>query len=566
MTHVVRKQSSELPETPDLLGAFPRLSVERMRTMITLGELRRTHRGEMVIEEGAPINEFFLILSGKVAVIEGSGPDARIVRVHGPGRFLGELGLLAGQPAFASCVVAEPGAVLAVPVERLFALVAEDAALGDLILRAYLVRRSLLIDDGAGFRIIGSCYSPDTRRLREFAARNRLPHRWIDLDSDGQAETLLRRFGIPPEDTPVVIWGGKVVLRCPADVELARLIGLPAAPELAGCDLLVVGAGPAGLAAAVYAASEGLDTVVVDAIAAGGQAGRSPRIENYLGFPSGISGADLAVRATMQVRRFGARITVPAAATALASDGGNYRLRLEDGTELTARTVLIATGARYRRLDLPRREHFDGTSIFYAATEMEIVRCRADPVVVVGGGNAAGQATLCLARRVPQVYLVSRTALPQNMSRYLIDEVRRHQRVEILEHHEPRELLGDEYLSGVVVANNRSDEQRSLVARALFSFIGVEPGTEWLVGTLALDPHGFVLTGQDVPAAGRRRRPLMLETSQPGVFAIGDVRCGSTKRVAAAVGEGAMAIRVIHEHLQQIGHKTPRADLAPGHI
>jgi thioredoxin reductase (NADPH) len=562
------KPSSEqgkLPETPDLQGAFPRLSEDQIDTLAAHGERRTTQPDEVLFREGERCDEFFVILSGKVAAVQGFGQDARIIRVHGAGRFLGELGLLEGQPAFSSAVVMEPGEVLAVPVEWLRAVVEREPTLGDLIVRACLIRRSLLIGLGAGFRIVGSCYSPDTKRLREFAARNRLPHRWIDPERDKQAETLLRRFGIRPEDTPVVIWKGEQLLRNPSNAELARMIGLPAAAaEQGSCDLLVVGAGPAGLAAAVYSASEGLTTIVVDAIATGGQAGTSPRIENYLGFPSGISGAELAERAVIQAGKFGAHTTVPVTATALRRRDGHYLLTLDDGTRLTAPTVVIATGARYRKLAVRRLDEFEGTSVYYAATQLEAALCRLDPVAVVGGGNSAGQAAVFLAGTVPKVYLVSRSELTRSMSRYLIDNIERHPRIEVLEHHEVRELLGDTTLDGVVVEHNVTGARRDLDARALFVFIGAEPGTAWLAETLELDDHGFVRTGFDVdvsanPAAWAKaeRRPLTLESSQPGVFAVGDVRSGSIKRVASAVGEGAMAIRLVHEHLEQSGDRTP---------
>ena len=287
----------------------------------------------MLIQEGEPCDDFFVILRGKVAVIDDFGGEQRIVRVHGRRRFLGEIGLLKGERSFVTTVACQPGEVLAIPVENLPAAIKHDPVLGDLILRAYLIRRSLLIGAGAGFRIIGSCYSPDTRRLREFAARNRLPYRWIDLETDKQAETLLDRFGVTPADTPVVIWRGEHVLRNPSNAELAKLVGLRTAdPPRMTCDLVVVGAGPAGLAAAVYAASDGLHTVVVDAIATGGQAETSPRIENYLGFPSGVSGSDLADRAVVQARKFGAQLHVPAEATSLASIDGQCVIRLDDGS------------------------------------------------------------------------------------------------------------------------------------------------------------------------------------------------------------------------------------------
>jgi thioredoxin reductase (NADPH) len=382
-----------LSETPDLHGAYPRLSEEQLAALAARGERRRTSQGEVLYREGDEGYDFFAILEGKVAVLEGYGEEEteRLISVHGPGRFLGELSLLIGQATLLTAVVREPGEVIAVPVEVLRALVAEDPALGDLVLRAYLVRRSILIELGIGFRIIGSRFSPETRRLLEFAARNLLPHRWIDLERDKEAEALLSQLGVQPEETPVVIWHDQV-LRNPINAELARTIGLrdPNSGPIS-CDLVVVGAGPAGLAAGVYGASEGLTTIVLDEVATGGQAGTSSRIESYLGFPSGISGAELAGRAVIQAEKFGARIDVPAEATALEQHDGHHLVKLEDGTAISARTVVIATGARYRRLDVPRLEQFEETSVYYAATQVEARVYRNDPVVVVGGATPPGR-------------------------------------------------------------------------------------------------------------------------------------------------------------------------------
>jgi thioredoxin reductase (NADPH) len=335
----VQESQSVLTETPDRTGAFPRLSDEQIAALAEYGERRATRVGDVLFREGDESYDFFVVLSGKVAIVEGFGADERLIGVHGERRFLGELSLLTGQAAFFTAVVREAGEVLVVPVERLRKLVAHDPALGDLILRAYLARRELLIGLGTGFRIIGSRFSPDSRRLREFAARNRLPHRWIDLEQDREAEALLRALGVSPEETPVVIWRGKHVLRNPSNAELARAVGLrsPASPATI-CDLVVVGAGPAGLAASVYGASEGLETVALDAMATGGQAGTSPRIENYLGFPSGISGAELAERATLQAKKFGARVSVPAQATGLEDRGENHVVTLDDGKTVEGRS------------------------------------------------------------------------------------------------------------------------------------------------------------------------------------------------------------------------------------
>jgi thioredoxin reductase (NADPH) len=559
------KLSSDLPlaETPDVNGAFPRLNEQQIETLAERGERRTTRAGEVLYTQGSQTDQFFVILSGTIAIVDRDGDEERIVLVHGPGRFLGELGVIEGQPAFTGAVVVEPGAVLAIPVSSLRELITSDPVLGDLILRAYLIRRSMLIGLGSGFRIVGSCYSPDTKRLLEFAARNRLPHRLIDLDKDEQAENLLRRLGIGVAETPVVVLGGTDVLRNPSTAELARRMGLrPASSRADVCDLLVVGAGPAGLAAAVYGASDGLTVLVKDSVAVGGQAGTTSRIENYLGFPAGISGAELAERSVIQAHKFGAQISVPVEAIKLEPQAGPYVVGFDDGTEIVAHTVVIATGARYRKLALPRLKEFEGTSVFYAATLHEARACRTAPVAIVGGGNSAGQAAVFLAESLPKVYLVVRGGdLNENMSRYLVDRVESHPRVEVLLHTEVRELVGRDGLESIVVENNRTHERSVLDARSLFVFIGAIPCTAWLSGMVALDEDGFVLTGANTAApadAWRQleREPFVLETSCPGVFAAGDVRSGSIKRVASAVGEGAMAIRLVHEHFANAGDLT----------
>ncbi|MET7452581.1 FAD-dependent oxidoreductase [Streptomyces sp. NPDC005574] len=551
-------------ETPDQYGAFPHLTPEQLQELAAHGERRRTTEGEVLYREGEPFREFLAILSGTVEILQDyGGPEERTVAVHRAGRFLGELGLLEGEAAFDTAVVREAGEILAVPVERQRALVDRDSVLGDLILRAYLGRRYLLIGLGAGFRILGSCYSPDTLRLREFAARNRLPHRWVDLEKDKEAEALLRRFSIRPEETPVVFWKGERVLRNPSNAELARLIGLPApSPESGRCDVLVVGAGPAGLAAAVYGASDGLTTVTVDAVATGGQAGTSSRIENYLGFPSGISGGDLIERAVLQAHKFGARLMVPAQVDGLTPQDDEYVVTFADGSPVRAGAVVLASGVWYRRLEVPGIDHLEGISVYYAATVHEASLCQADPVAVVGGGNSAGQAALFLANHASTVHLLVRGGdLNADMSRYLVDQVEGHPKIEVLLHTEVRGVVGKEKLESLTVEDNASGERRELRAAALFVFIGARPHTEWLRGVLALDEKGFVLTGADAQAAADATRwdslgrgPLLLETTLPGVFAAGDVRSGSVKRVASAAGEGAMAIRLVHEHREKAGN------------
>jgi len=546
-------------ETPDTYGAFPRLDDAQLAALAAFGDDRAMNPEEPLFTEGERNCDFYAVLDGHVASVEGyRTPAQRILAVHGRGRFLGELGLLTGEATFFSAVPAEPGRVLVVPVDRLRDLVARNPTIGDLVLRAYLIRRSILIGLGVGMRIVGSRFSPDARRLREFAARNRVPSQWVDLEDDAEAETLLSLLEADPGQTPIVILYGRQVLRNPSNAEVAAAIGLPAptVPRTA-CDLLVVGAGPAGLSAAVYAASEGLDTLVLEGTATGGQAGTSSRIENYLGFPSGLSGSELAVRAELQARKFGARFAVPAEAVSTELDYGHWTVRLADGSSVTSRLMVIASGARYLRPDVPGLAHFEPTSVYYAASQAEAVACRDDPVVVLGGGNSAGQATIFLCQHAAHVTLVVREHdLSEHMSRYLVDRISRIPNVTVLLGTQVRELIGDVTLEAVAVTD-QAGERRVIAARALFVFIGAAPATEWLSGLLALDENGFVRTGQDAEAPIGASLPhtlwrrSALETSQPGVFAVGDVRSGSTKRVATAVGEGAMAVRLAFERFQR---------------
>jgi len=539
-------------ETPDQHGAYPRLDDEQIEALSALGERRAAKEGEVLFREGDDPYDFYLVLAGLVAITQGTPPDEQLIAVHGPRRFLGELGLLTGQPAFFTATMLEDGGVLRVPVEEVREQVAQDPPFGDLILRAFLQRREILLGLAAGVKVIGSCYAMDTRRLLEFLARNRIPHRWIQLEEDPQAEALLRELGVTPEDTPVVISTGGQVLRNPSNRELAEALHLSdPRPERDVYDLVIVGAGPAGLAASVYAASEGLETVTLEGVATGGQAGTSMRIENYLGFPSGITGAGLAERARIQAEKFGARITVPTEAVALRAENGHHVVALDDGTELTALTVLIATGARYRKLPVEGLERFEGTSVFYAATPIEARVCAGDPVAIVGGGNSAGQAALFLSRHASLVRLIIREdSLDTYMSRYLADRIERTSNIEVLPSTEVREPVGDEALEALIVEHNRTGERREVPAWALFVFIGARPHTGWLGDQIALDDRGFVATGKEAGSARGGECPaLFLETSRPGVLAAGDVRAGSVKRVASAVGEGSMAVQLVHAYL-----------------
>jgi thioredoxin reductase (NADPH) len=541
-------------EPPDRHGAFPRLDEEQRARLRAAGEVRAVESGEVLFRDGDAGYDFFVVESGAVAIVQGYGQENRVVAIHGPYRFLGELTLLTGSPAYLTAVVRDAGEVIQVPVARLIEIVSEDEELSNLILRAYLSRREILIDLEAGVKLVGSRYSRDTRRLREFLARNRMPYRWMDLETDEEADTLLASLGVEPSETPVVI-GGQGVLRNPSNGQLAEMLGLSSrgAPP-AMCDLVIVGGGPAGLAAALYGASEGLDTQAIDAVAFGGQAGTSARIENYLGFPTGISGSELAARAGLQARRLGARLVVPAEAAGLAREDAHYAVQLAGGDVVNGRTLIVATGAQYRRLDVPDLERYEGIGVYYAATQAEAQLCGGDPVVIVGGGNSAGQAAMFLSQEAASCRLLIRGGdLGKSMSRYLIDEIERRDQVEVLTHREIVELKGENALESVMVKDSRTGELEELEAKALFVFIGADPHTGWLRGHVAMDEHSFVLTGRDVGdedlAAHGGERPYILETSQPGIFAVGDVHSGSIKRVASAVGEGSMAVRLVHQRL-----------------
>ena len=538
---------------------FPALREDQIETLSRYGQTRETTAGQVLFRAGDTQNDFFVVLGGEVEVVDDFGGEVRTMGVFRAGSFLGDLHMLTGQGVPLSAVVREGGELLAIPRVQLTEVVTEESDLSDIILKTFLARRSYLMRTGVGLRIVGSRHSEDATRLREFAARNRLPHVWIELEDDPKGETLLERFGVKLSETPVTIWQGKDVLKNPTNAELARDIGLKVdAPWELIYDLVVVGAGPAGFGASVYGASEGLSTLALESVALGGQAGTSSRIENYLGFPAGLSGFELASRALAQADKFGARTAVPEEAVGLRREDGHYRIELFEGGQVIARSVIAASGARYRRLDVPRLERFEGVSVHYAATEAEAHRCEGEEAVVVGGGNSAGQAAVYLAGRTRRVYLLIRGGdLGKGMSRYLVDRVTEAENVELLSNTEIRELLGEDRLDGVVVENNRSGARRTLGARGLFVFIGAKANTGWLHGAVELDKRGFVLTGRALDGSaleedawrGLSREPYPLETSLPGVFAAGDVRGGSIKRVASAVGEGAMAVSLVHQYL-----------------
>lgn len=529
--------------------AFPTLTAERIDLLRPFGRERATAAGDVLFEVGDADYDLVVILSGRVEVVDRTGGEHRVLKASGPGEFLAELGLLTGQTVFLACVVREPGIVLMVPSASVRDVVRTVPALGDVLVPAFAARRQLLMQTAAAtLTFVGRWGVRSGLGLLEFVDRNRIPHRWLQPD-DPEAMALLGDHGTGRADAAVraIVRGGEV-LDDPDNADLARALGLDlAVPNETSADLIVIGTGPAGLSAAVYGASEGLDTVAVDDIAIGGQAGTSSRIENYLGFPTGISGGDLAFRAEVQAIKFGARITVPRRAMALERDGDAYVIALNDGSRLRGRSVVIATGASYRRLGLDNQDAYEGAGLYYAATSLEARKCVGREVVVVGGGNSAGQAAMFLAESARCVHLVYRGAsLQGRMSQYLVERLERAPSVRISTRSQIRELRGGRRLESILLENgtSRRDEIRT---GQVFVMIGADPCTDWLDGTLELDDHGFIVTGKPAFDDGRTSSPY--QTSLPGVFAVGDVRSGSVKRVASAVGEGSVVVQAVHSYL-----------------
>jgi len=539
----------------DETGAFPPLAAEQIVSLARRGTRQLTRVGDVLYSAGDHGYDFVVIESGEVDVFRPEMPGAPEVLIvtWGPGHFLGELNLVTGQTAVATTRVRTPGVVHRLSPEQFRELMSEDADISELVMRTFLARRdSLRHGEGARvLEILGSQMSPGTHALRTWASRQELPHTWIDID-DPAGETLARVAEISADDLPAVITPTAILRRATAG-DVADHLRLAFRPDDShDYDVVVVGGGPAGLAAAVYGASEGLRTMLLDSVAIGGQAAGSSRIENYLGFPAGISGIDLTSRAMVQANKFGAHVSSPCDVVALNCHDGHLHVELSNNTTLDARAVVIATGARYRRLPLDRWSEFEGAGIYYAATDIEARACARGRVAVIGGANSAGQASLFLANSGSQVDLVVRgNALDATMSHYLVARVLAHPSIRTHTSTRVTELHGEGALQGVTLTNASGDSV-AMSCLGLFCFIGAEPATEWLKG-VAVDEDGFIrtdrdLTDDDLTAAWKLlgRTPLPFETNIPGVFAVGDVRSGSMKRVAAAVGEGASAIRSVH--------------------
>jgi thioredoxin reductase (NADPH) len=550
----------------------PPLDDEQLGLLRRYGQERPTRAGQVLFREGDRAYDFIVVLSGAVSVVDHEAGAERDLGTLGPGRFVAELNILTGERVFATAVVREPGSVLVVPVDRLQELITQNQNLSDVIVQVILRRRQWFVQQRVGLRIIGSRTSPDARRLREFAARNRLLHVWVDLDTDPAAGEVLAQQGLGPGDAPVVLMRGGEVLRNPSNSQLARAAGLgTGAVPPKTFDVAVVGAGPAGLAASVYGASEGLAIAAIDSMAVGGQIGTTSRIENYLGFPVGVSGEEFAERSLVQALRFGTTLLVPRTATGLTRHGDDYVIRLEGGDELAARTVIVATGVSYRQLDAEGLDRFEGAGVFYTPLAAQDQILPGDPVVIVGGGNSAGQAATSLADSGHPVTVVIRGEdLAVSMSQYLIDRIAGHPAITVMFRSAVREADGTGRLERVVVEDLTTSARRTLGAAALFVLIGAEAHTQWLAESIELDSHGFIVTGPDLGGPARSaaawemegRDPFLLEASQPGVFAAGDVRSNSVKRVASAVGEGSIAIRLVSEYLSRRASLTTAGSAA----
>jgi thioredoxin reductase (NADPH) len=544
--------------------AFPVLNPVQIDRVRPYGKVRSVFAGEVLFEPGTQDMSCFVVLSGKLDIVVPGLSGERVFVTYGPEQFSGELVLISGARALSRGRVAERGEFLEVAPDALRELIAKDAEISDIFMRAFILRRVALISEGWGsVTVLGSQHSADTLRLREFLTRNGHPYTYVDLDRDKASQELLDRFGIKLEEIPVVICSAtNVALRNPKNQKLAECLGLTGRVEKSRVyDVVIVGAGPAGLAAAVYAASEGLDAVVIESEFPGGQAGASSKIENYVGFPMGISGQELAGRAVVQAEKFGAKMMVGEKVLKIQYDQRPYQLTLENGVVIDTRSIVIATGAQYNKPKVEKLGQYEGRGIYYAATFMEAQLCTDEDVIVVGGANSAGQAAVFLSETVRRVYmLVRRKALSDNMSRYLIQRIVENPAIELHLQTEIVGLEGDSHLEEVSWVNRATGEESIHDIRHVFVMAGASPRTDWLCGCLALDEQGFILTGRDLDAVLETaplkwplsRPPQMLETSLPAVFAVGDIRSGNVKRVASAVGEGSISIHLVHRVLTEI--------------
>jgi thioredoxin reductase (NADPH) len=540
--------------------AFPTLDETQISQLGRCTEaLPKLYRdGQALFRVGEQDMKFFIVKSGEVEIMDYSGDTPKTVTIHRKGEFTGDISHVTGLPAVVSGIARGDCEVYEISGNALRRALNQCPGISDIILQAFIARRQLLREspDFTGLRVIGSRYSPDTFRVRDFLSKNRILFTWVDVETDPNVDRLLKQFGVTEQDTPVVACGKMLLLRNPSNRQIADAVGIRQPLEALVYDLVVVGGGPAGLAAAVYGASEGLRTVVLETTAPGGQAGSSMRIENYLGFPTGLTGSDLAGRAILQANKFGAHLSVPTPVNQLTFENGYTIVHLDGDETVTAKCLLIATGADYRHLGVEGSERFAGTGVYYAATLAEAQLCRGAQVIVVGGGNSAGQAAVFLAGHTRRVLLLIRgDDLYKNMSSYLARRIEQTVNIELVSNTTIRRMNGDTHLVSVETVDSKTGQERTVETPGVFSFIGAEPRTNWLPPEIERDAKGFVQTGAALarsPYWTSVRQPFLLETSRPGVFAAGDVRSGSVKRVASAVGEGAMAVQFVHECLKQM--------------
>src|ERR687898_1299425 len=539
---------------------FPKLTPEQINRTAAYGLTRSVQSGEVLIEQGEISVPFFVVITGEVEIVRPFDDRETLVTVHSYGEFTGEVNMLSGRRSIFRARATKPGKVIELDHQQMQTLVQTDAEISDILMRAFILRRVELIAAGVGdIVLIGSTHSAGTFRIKEFLMRNGHPYSYIDLERDPDVQNLLDSFQVSASEIPVLICRGELVLRNPGNQQIADCLGFNESIDQSQVrDLVVIGAGPSGLAAAVYGASEGLDVLVLETSSPGGQAGSSSRIENYLGFPTGISGQELASRAYLQAQKFGAEILITKGIR-LDSDHKPYIVEVENGARISARTIVIATGAAYRRPQCENLPRFEGAGIYYAATPMEAQLCQGEEAIVVGGGNAAGQAAVFLAENAECIHMLIRSvSLAEKMSRYLIRRIEETPKIVFRPYTEIIALQGDDHLESVRWRNNQTGSTEEHKVRHVFLMTGADPNTGWLNGCVALDARGFIKTGPDLSpenlSAARwplARQPYLLKTSLPRVFAVGDVRGGSIKRVASAVGEGSIAISLVHKVLQE---------------
>lgn len=543
--------------------AFPVLTSDQLSRLLPEGKIRHVEPGDILFQPDDTEVPFFVLLSGSMEIVQPDLSGERPIATHSPGEFTGEVTMISGQRCLVRGRVTTTGDFLEISADGLRSLIARDAELSEIFMRAFILRRIALIAHGYGnIILLGSRHSARTLRLREFLGRNGHPYTYIDLDSDKTSQELLDRFDVKLSDVPIVVCKANSVLRNPSVQELADCLGFNVSiDESQVRDLIIVGAGPSGLAAAVYGASEGLDVLVIETDAPGGQAGSSSKIENYLGFPTGVSGQELATRALMQAQKFGAKMMIAHKVAHLNCGRRPYEIVLDNGNVLPARSIVISTGAQYNKPRIANLESFEGRGVYYGATYIESQLCENEEVIVVGGANSAGQAAVFLSQTARHVHMLLRSGeLSSTMSRYLIQRIAENPAIQLHFHTEIVGLDGDGHLERVEIKDRTTGQTSTLEVRHVFIMTGASPRTEWLRGCLALDDKGFILTGRDLDAATAAtpspawplaRPPQMLETSLPGVFAVGDVRSGNVKRVASAVGEGSIAVHLVHRVLAE---------------